>query len=78
MQTINVRETREKLSTLLDAVACGEEIIILRNGKPAARLTPITPETVTFPDRSDLRASLPPMKESSAEAVRSLREDERY
>jgi len=39
MQTINVRETREKLSSLLDAVLAGEEIVILRNGKPAARLT---------------------------------------
>ncbi|HAP53779.1 MAG TPA: type II toxin-antitoxin system prevent-host-death family antitoxin, partial [Marinobacter adhaerens] len=27
MQTINVRETREKLSNLLDAVAAGEEIV---------------------------------------------------
>ena len=37
MQTINVRETREKLANLLDAVASGEEIVILRHGADAER-----------------------------------------
>lgn len=78
MQTINVRETREKLANLLDAVASGEEIVILRHGKPAARLTSVLPESVAFPDRSELRASLPPANESAAEAIRALRDDERY
>ena len=78
MQTINVRETREKLSNLLDAVAAGEEIVILRHGKPAARLTAALPEKIQFPNRSELRASLPPSRESSAQAVRELRDDERY
>lgn len=78
MQTINVRETREKLSNLLDAVASGEEIVILRHGKPAARLTAAQPEKIRFPDRSTLRASLPPAQESSANAVRNLRDEERY
>ena len=78
MQTINVRETREKLSNLLDAVAAGEEIVILRHGKPAARLTAAHPETIQFLDRSGLRASLPPSRESSAKTVRELRDEERY
>ena len=58
MQTINVRETREKLSHLLDAVAAGEEVVILRHGKPVARLTGALPEKIQFPNRSELRASL--------------------
>lgn len=78
MQTINVRETREKLAKLLDAVASGEEIIILRHGKPAARLTSVLPESVAFPDRSELRSSLSPASENAAEAIRALRDDERY
>lgn len=78
MRTINVRETREKLADLLDAVAYGEEVIILRHGKPAARLTSVLPESVAFPDRSDLRSSLPPANESAAMAIRALRDDERY
>lgn len=78
MQTTNVRETRERLSHLLDAVAAGEEITILRHGKPAARLTAPHVEQVRFLDRSALRRALPPSRESAADAVRILRDDERY
>lgn len=78
MQTINVRETRERLSHLLDAVATGEEITILRHGKPVARLTPPQPEQVHFPDRSALRHASSPSKESAVDVVRRLRDDERY
>lgn len=78
MQSINVRETRENLSSLLDAVAAGEEIIILRHGKPAARLLAPQVECVRFLDRSALRDSLPMAKESASEVVRNLRDDERY
>jgi prevent-host-death family protein len=78
MQRINVRETREKLSALLDAVAAGEEIVILRHGRPAARLTAPQAGMVRFPDRSGLRASLPASRESAAVTVRNLRDEERY
>lgn len=78
MQRINVRETREKLSALLDAVETGEEIVILRHGRPVARLTSPEAGTVRFPDRSGLRASLPASRESAAETVRNLRDEERY
>lgn len=77
MTTINVRDARESISQLLDLVQTGEEVIILRRGKPVARL--IGPErTGSFPDRSQLRKSIPPMPQSAAEMVRSLRDDERY
>jgi len=78
MQTINVRETRERLSHLLDAVAQGDEITILRHGKPVARLTAPRVDQVCFLDRSALRHSLPPAKECAIDVVRTLRDDERY
>lgn len=78
MQTINVRETRERLSSLLDAVAAGEEILIMRNGKPAARLIAPGTTPVAFEDRATLRAELPPMMGSAADVVRQLRDDERF
>ena len=78
MQTITVRETRERLSSLLDAVAAGEEVMILRRGKPVARLSPPQPEAIRFIDRSELRASLPQSKETAAAVVRHLREEERF
>lgn len=78
MRTVNAGEVREKLDLLLDEVASGEEIIVLHHGKPAARLTPIPPESVTFPDRSELRTSLSPSQESAAVTIRALRDGDRY
>lgn len=78
MQSINVRETRENLASLLDAVAAGEEITIIRHGKPVARLLAPLSTSVQFPDRTELRLALPMAHERAADAVRNLREEERY
>jgi len=78
MRTINVRETHEKLSSLLDAVLDGDEIVIVRNGKLAAQLTAPLSETVQFPDRSPLRAELPACGERASETVRNLRDEARF
>jgi prevent-host-death family protein len=40
MTTIGAFEAKTKLSELLDRVEQGEEIVITRRGKPAARLVP--------------------------------------
>ena len=42
---INISDAKTRLSRLIDALSSGQsdEIIILRNGKPAARLVPIRP-----------------------------------
>jgi prevent-host-death family protein len=42
-ETVNVHAAKTHLSSLLDRVLRGEEIIIARAGKPVARLTPFTP-----------------------------------
>lgn len=43
MKTINMLEAKSSLSRLVEAVELGEEaeIIIARNGRPAAKLVPI-------------------------------------
>ncbi|MBS4099135.1 MAG: type II toxin-antitoxin system prevent-host-death family antitoxin [Sulfuricella sp.] len=75
MQTVNVREAREKISQLLDAVANGEEVMIFRHGKPVAKL--VQPLAFSpFPDRSALRAGMPPAATSAAEVVRTLRDED--
>ena len=43
MREIGLFEARNKLGTLLDWVAAGEEVLITRHGKAAARLVPATP-----------------------------------
>ena len=40
--TVNVYEAKTRLSALLNLVEAGEEVIIARNGRPIARLGPLT------------------------------------
>lgn len=41
MQTVNIHEAKTNFSRLVDAAANGEEIVIAKAGKPAARLVPM-------------------------------------
>ena len=75
MREVNVRDTRTRLAELLDAVEAGEGVTIVRRGSPIARLVPHDAAGAPFPDRSALRASLPEMRASAADTVRSLREE---
>ena len=47
MHAVNMFEAKSNLSRLVDAVESGAEaeVIIARNGRPAARLVPIKPVT---------------------------------
>ena len=47
MHAVNMLEAKSNLSRLVDAVESGAEaeVIIARNGRPAARLVPIRPAT---------------------------------
>ncbi|WP_445473478.1 type II toxin-antitoxin system Phd/YefM family antitoxin [Marinobacter sp. V034] len=72
----SVLEAQEKLAKLVDAVASGKEIVILRHGKPAARMIPAVQESVIFPDRSELRRSLRPAGESASKAIGALRDND--
>lgn len=74
---INVRDARENLSRLLDAVAAGEEVVITRRGRPVARLVSAGDAAVAFRSRASLRAQLPPLRRSAAAEVRAGRDAER-
>lgn len=76
MRSVTVREAREQIGKLLDAVAYGEAVIILRRGKPVAKLVGIA-DHIPFPDRTRFREKLPEAKVSTAEVLRALREEER-
>ena len=45
MKQVNVHEAKTHLSRLLDEAEAGEDIIIARGGKPAARLVPVGKDT---------------------------------
>jgi prevent-host-death family protein len=42
MKRVNIREAKAHFSRLVQRAAAGEEIIISRNGKPVAKLVPLT------------------------------------
>jgi prevent-host-death family protein len=42
MISVNIHEAKTHLSRLLRRVAAGEEILILKAGKPLAKLTPLS------------------------------------
>lgn len=44
MESVDIHHAKTHHSRLLDRVAAGEEIIIARNGKPVAKLVPVSRE----------------------------------
>lgn len=50
MRNVNIHEAKTQFSKLVDAAMHGEEIIIAKAGKPAARLTPLreAPRRIRF------------------------------
>jgi prevent-host-death family protein len=43
MHTVNIHEAKTHFSKLIDAALRGEETVIAKAGKPAAKLIPISP-----------------------------------
>ena len=59
----------------LDALIAAEgELVIRRRGEPIARVLPMTPQR-RLPSHADLRQRLPPLQASSAELIRSERDE---
>ncbi len=75
---INVKEARGKISSLIDRVKAGDEVIILRRGKQVARLVPMQNEKKILPALKDFRASIRVSGESLSTMIVSQRNEERY
>jgi prevent-host-death family protein len=82
MKQINLASAKARLSELVDGVERGEEIEILRRGKPVARLTPVPPaaprKPIDFDALRRLRESMKPQSQSAGDFVREMRDEERY
>jgi prevent-host-death family protein len=50
MARIGMHEAKTNLSRLVERAEAGEEIVIQRNGKPVARLTPIDEDATSIGD----------------------------
>lgn len=58
MHAINVKEARQNLRAVLDRVAAGEEVVLLRHGRPVARMVPPEPAAPGLPSMGRLRSSI--------------------
>jgi len=77
MLEVNVKNARSNLSSLLDLVERGEEIIITRRGKKVARLVPPQTER-TLPSLKEFRSSLSIRGKPMSQTVIDGRREERY
>lgn len=75
---VNVRDLRRNLRELIERARAGEELVILRYGKPVARLVPPEREPKQFPDLTEFRASIKLKGESPHETIMKMREEYRY
>ena len=73
----NIRKTKAKLSSYLSQVEQGEEIVIVRRGKPVAILKPIEQATA-LPSMKSFREKIRLRGLSPSETVIRMREESRY
>lgn len=80
MDAVSVANAKAHLSELLDRVEAGESIEITRRGKPVARLSAILPprKPVNVERLRELTSKMTPQKESTADFIKRMRDDERY
>lgn len=77
MESVNVKETRRQLKTLLDRVEAGETIAIARRGEVVAKLVPPARRLRRLPSLSALRRSIRRKGRSLSSAVIRFRVEER-
>ena len=77
MLKVNVKEVRNKLSSLLDKVETGEEVIITRRGNTIAKIVP-TERSKELPNLKEFRAKIRIKKGTLSQTVINSREEERY
>ena len=78
MSKVSVEEAVSNLLALLEQVAAGEEVIIVEQDKPVARLVPPSTEEEVFADMRQFRESLSVKGESLSQTVIKARQEERY
>jgi prevent-host-death family protein len=78
MSTVNTRDARENLKALLDRVAAGEEIVLIRRGKEVARLIPPKSGRRKLPSLHAFRRSVAVKGRPLSSDVARGRREERY
>lgn len=74
MKTANVAEAKSHFSALLSGVEAGEEVVIMRRGKPVARLVAEHTDTPAFFDLAALRVFVESQPSRESLTVAQMRE----
>lgn len=81
MDGVNLSDAKARLSELVDRAEAGEEVTILRRGRPVARLVPVGKRLISL-DIEALRALTSKMKKyedpEGLSFVERTRRDDRY
>ena len=75
---VSVKQARSNISSLLNRIQEGEEVLILRRGEKVARLVPVDKESRKLPDLSGFRSSIQVQGEPLSQTVIQEREQERF
>jgi prevent-host-death family protein len=81
MREISVREANQNFSQVIAAAERGETIVVTKNGRPVAKITPQSQDRASDPE---WRASFAALKESlgskrgSGRLVGTIAEDDKY
>jgi prevent-host-death family protein len=77
MVTVNLVQAKAHLSELLDKVEAGEEVVITRHGRAVAHLHAVSrpKQPPRLDDLAAFRATMPPMRGSSAQSLREARDE---
>ena len=78
MPKFSVEEVAQNLRAILEQVAAGEEVTIVEQDKPVARLIPPSIEAKIFSDMREFRQSLSTKGESLSQTIINTRQEERY
>ncbi|MBN2449581.1 MAG: type II toxin-antitoxin system prevent-host-death family antitoxin [Lentisphaeria bacterium] len=77
MVTVTLKDARQRLGQLVDAVARGEEVVITRRGRRAARLQAVEDRPPPgLPNLDEFRTSLR-IEGSLTESLLQMRDEER-
>jgi len=76
MRRAGIREARQHLSALIEAVRRGHEVLITDRGKPVARLVaPPSPAGRPFPGLAEFRRTMPVLDPPLSSTILEDRED---
>ena len=76
MKRAGIREARQNISELIEAVRKGREILITDHGRPVARLVPAEKSNArAFPGRAEFRNSMPALRPPLSSTINEDRED---